>query len=168
MKIIALLLVVLFIGTVEAAAPPELAAAREAGKTDARSKDFDWKFFAVSNLVSTSAPIAVAAAIMFVEESNVYTGTIDTIHPSCCLVVYFVYNLTPTAIALLHSPVPPADRLLGKSPEWINAYTKAYQRGVKRARVTANIAGCFAGTASLAVTTYLIFAAVSGNTADGY
>lgn len=168
MKIIALLLVVFFIGTVAAAETPELAEARRLGQTDALSKGFDWKFFAVSNLVSTSAPIAVVATILFIEESNVYIGTIDTINPGCCLAAYFVYNLTPTAIALLHSPAPPADRLLGKSPEWINAYTKAYQRGVKRARAEASIAGCFAGTASLAATTYLIISAVGGSTPGGY
>ena len=63
----------------------------------------------------------------------------------CCL-LYGVGALFPTLHAISHAPVPPPERLLGKSPDYINAYTQAYRSQVKLRRVTLSAVGCLTGT----------------------
>ena len=144
------------------ASTSEIAEARIAGEND--TKGFHWKWFTASYLIIHASPIVFLSAFWFIEEFDLYYGTFDNITLSCCTATYGISALTPTAFALIHSPVPPADRLLGKSPDWVHAYIQAYQKGMKRYRAEASVAGCFAGTATLAATVYLIFAATSGGT----
>ena len=144
------------------ASTSEIEEARIAGEND--TKGFHWKWFTASYLIIHASPIVFMSAIWFIEEFDLYYRTFDNIASSCCAATYGIFALTPTAFALIHSPVPPADRLLGKSPDWVNAYTQAYQKGMKRSRVDASVAGCFAGTSTLAATVYLIVAAMSGST----
>ena len=134
----------------------EITAARIAGENDA--KGFQWKWFAAGYLT----PILFISAAWAIEESD--SGVFDDVPSSYCAVTYGIIALTPTVFSLIHSPVPPADRLLGKSPDWVNAYTQAYQRGVKRHRAAASLGGCVAGTATLVSTVGLIVAVYSGST----
>ena len=167
MKKIAVLVVsILFYASVVpiVAETPEITEARLAGENDANG--FNWKWFGISYLISNSTPLVFMSAIWMIEEFNLYDGTINNIDPRCCLAAYGIYVLAPTVVAMTHSPALPAERLLGKSSEWVNAYTKAYQKSVKRHRTDATIAGYVAGTATLAGTLYLIFASIGGNTAD--
>lgn len=144
------------------ASTSEIAEARIAGENDAKS--FNWKWFTAGYLTINASPILFLSAIWFIEEFDLYYRTFDNIAPGCCAVTYGISALTPTAFALIHSPVPPAAHLLGKSPDWVNAYTQAYQKGMKRYRAEASTAGCFVGTATLGATVYLILAATSGGT----
>ncbi|MCY4568993.1 MAG: hypothetical protein OXD49_11860 [Candidatus Poribacteria bacterium] len=145
------------------ASTSEIAEARIAGEND--TKGFDWKRFTASYLTIHASPILLLSAIWFMDEFNLYGGPFDSdnVVLSCCAATYGISALT-IVFALIHSPVPPADRFLGKSPEWVNAYTQAYQKSMKRSRVDASVAGCFAGTATLAATVYLIFSVTSGDT----
>ena len=68
---------------------------------------------------------------------------------------------------MIHSPTPPAERLLGKSPEWINAYTKAYQSVTTGRRTEATLLGCITGGGILAATVYALASAIFGSTPGG-
>ena len=54
--------------------------------------------------------------------------------------------LLPIVYAASASSVPPTERLLGKSPEYINVYVDSYPKEVKRQRVIFSVVGCGAGT----------------------
>ena len=146
------------------ASTSEITEGRIAGEND--TKGFHWKWFTASYLTIHAAPILFLSATWFIEEYNLYSRAFDENALSCCVVTYGIFALTPTAFALIDSPVPPADRLLGKSPDWVNAYIQAYQKGMKRYRTEASVAGCFAGTATFASMFYLIFVVTSGGTPD--
>ena len=45
-----------------------------------------------------------------------------------------------------YQPTPPPDRLLGKSPQYVTSYTKAYQTKSKRLQMRASAIGCIGGT----------------------
>ena len=134
----------------------EITAARIAGENDA--KGFQWKWFAAGYLT----PILFISAAWAIEASD--SGAFDDVTMSHCVAAYGIIALTPTVFSLIHSPVPPADRLLGKSPDWVNAYTQAYQRSVKGYRAAASLGGCVGGTATLVFTINLIDAVISGST----
>ena len=146
---------------------PEIAEARIAGENDANG--FNWQWFAAAYVLSNASPCILIPGIWVSDKFHLYDGTIDTIF-SCCLATYGISALVPITVARLHSPSPPADRLLGKSPEWANAYTKAYQKGMKRYRTDASVVGCIAGTGAMVATLFLsagVFSS-SGNIGDAY
>ena len=126
----------------------EITAARIAGKNDAQG--FKWEWFTAGYMTANASVIAVVFAPMALNNS------LDTIDPACWYTIYGAYILTPTAVALIESPTPPADRLLGKSPDWINAYTKAYKQTMRRYRAESSAAGCFSGGTVLALTLYAL------------
>ncbi|MXZ00490.1 hypothetical protein F4Y93_07515 [Candidatus Poribacteria bacterium] len=49
--------------------------------------------------------------------------------------------------AYLYQPVPPADRLLGKSAEYVNFYTDAYKARMRRLQLVAATKGALGGSA---------------------
>ena len=60
------------------------------------------------------------------------------------------------ALAAVHRdlPTPPAERFIGKSPEYIKFYTQTYQQTIVRQRRGATVCGCLAGN--------LVTAAITG------
>ena len=93
---------------------------------------------------STSPLLCLLGITVLVDTYSLYIP-IDKIHPTVCLTAYGIYTLSPAIVAMTHSPAPPADRLLGKSPEWVTAYTQAYQKRIKRHRTDASVLGCVTG-----------------------
>ena len=49
--------------------------------------------------------------------------------------------------AYLYQPVPPVDRLLGKSAEYVNFYTDAYKARMRRLQLVAATKGALGGSA---------------------
>lgn len=49
--------------------------------------------------------------------------------------------------AYVYQPVPPADRLLGKSVEYVNFYTDAYKARIRRLQLVAATKGAVGGSA---------------------
>lgn len=155
-KTVVLLICVLFFTSVIqiVASTDEITEARIAGGNDA--KGFKWKWFAASYMTTNASAIAIVLATWANE--RLLTNAFDTInHPTCLSAIYGAYVLAPTAIAIIHAPTPPADRLLGKSPDWVNAYTKAYKKNMRRCRTESTAVGCIVGGAVLATTLYLFF-----------
>ena len=108
------------------------------------------KWFAASCLGSTlpfiGALVLNNVATDYNSQHNITSCLSDDDLYTICCSLYGVGAFLPTVYALFHSPVPPADRLLGKSPDYISAYTDAYRRDVKLRRVALSAVGCIAGT----------------------
>ena len=49
--------------------------------------------------------------------------------------------------AYVYQPVPPVDRLLGKSVEYVNFYTDAYKARIRRLQLVAATKGAVGGSA---------------------
>ena len=163
-KTAVLLICVLFYASVApiVAETPEIREARIAGENDANG--FNWKWFSMSYLICNTSPLVFILAIGMIEKYNLDAGRLRTMDPKYCLAAYGIYTLAPTAVAIIDKPTPPADRLLGKSPDWINAYTKAYQKSMKRYRAESSALGCITGTGVLAATFFMIIPMMVGDT----
>ena len=63
-----------------------------------------------------------------------------------------VGNLPLGAIAIggayVYQPVPPAERLLGKSAEYVTVYTEAYKTRSRNLRLSAALKGALGGSAA--------------------
>lgn len=68
------------------------------------------------------------------------------------------------AIAYVVEPSPPATTLLGKSPEYVAAYTDAYKMTAKSIQTSKAWTGCIVG--SLAYIAIAVLAAVADEAAD--
>jgi hypothetical protein len=65
------------------------------------------------------------------------------------------------AAAYLYSPSPPATSLLGKSPEYVAAYTDAYSDAAKKVQANSALIGCVASSLALVGYYFLLRAALS-------
>ena len=71
----------------------------------------------------------------------------------CCTAGIGAGMLLPTGYAIFHSPTLPAEAFLGKSPDYIAAYTSAYtsvdtlvdRRQARAQRAAFSAMGCLAG-----------------------
>ena len=161
-KITVLLICVLFYASVIqiVASTDEITEARISGENDAQG--FQWKWFAASYMTTNASVIAIM--LTYWTNEKLLHNSLNNIQPACCYTIYGAYVLTPTAVAIIDSLTPPADRLLGKSPEWVNAYTKAYKSVTRRHRTGATLIGCIAGGVVLAATVTFL----GGNTPGGF
>ena len=160
LRILSVFLVAVFIFSI-----PFMTASVEAkdAKSDAEKdtkniKELGW--FTVSCLGS-ALPFIGALVLNIADDSgNQHDITSclqdDHLYP-ICVSVYGLGALLPTVYAILHSPIPPAERLLGKSPDYVSAYTDTYRNDAKRRRVVLSAAGCIAGT-SIGIGILLMFA----------
>ena len=137
---------------------PELAAARSAGENDGNV--FQWKWFAASYMTTHASVIVIRLVYAF--NDIFFYDKLETIPPACFVTVYGIYILTPTAAALIETPTPPANRILGKSAQWVNAYTKAYQKSMRRSRAGSTAVGCCLGGAALFGTVYALAPGIFG------
>ncbi|MCD6507660.1 hypothetical protein J7M22_13705 [Candidatus Poribacteria bacterium] len=69
-------------------------------------------------------------------------------------------------VAYIYQPSPPASRLLGKSPEYVAAYTDAYKDAAKRIQVKWAWTGCLAYAAGVLAYVALAMAASLSTTAE--
>ena len=74
----------------------------------------------------------------------------------CCLGVWGI------AFAYFATPIPPAHRLIGKSPEYVQVYTLTYQRKMQQERVKASAGGCVFSTLTVGTVYLLGIAAAVG------
>jgi len=73
-------------------------------------------------------------------------------------------GLLAIVIGQLIEPKPPQSALLGKSPEYVAAYTDAYVKKVKSVRMNNSLIGCGIGTAAWVGIYVLLIAAASETT----
>ena len=68
----------------------------------------------------------------------------------------FVCTFFAPIYAYLALPEVPVGALLGKSPEYVDAYTLVYQQNVRRRRLQASVIGCAIGSAVGTLTSYMV------------
>ena len=166
MRILAVLAFSILYLIANVAATVEITEARLAGESDAKNLD-KWKFKRFAVGVCGSATPIVLLSTLLVGDAIWDTSYADNLGAFPC-VLYGLGTLLPIGDAIIHAPAPPAQRLLGKSPDWVNAYTKAYQKTIKRYNAKATFDGWLTGTAISACLSYLIvIPAMGGNTPGG-
>ncbi len=72
----------------------------------------------------------------------------------------FFFNLFAVGAAYILGSNPPASRLMGKSPEYVQVYILAYRRQARSRRVTNSLIGC---AAVIAVEAVVILIATRGS-----
>ena len=137
------LLVIMLILSMPYAASARQIFAELQAKQDAKNdvKEFAW---------FTASCMGVASfwgAISLLNEISSVDNTTDTPLRVLAVIVPF---LTP-GYAIFDSPTPPIERLVGKSPEYMNAYVDAYVKEAKRRRVESSTAGCAVGWLGLSI-----------------
>ena len=147
------------------AATVEMTEARLAGESDAKNLG-KWKFkrFAVGFCGSATPIVLLSAVLLGDADWDITYG--DSLMAYSC-VLYGIGGLLTIGAALTHAPEPPAQRLLGKSPDWVNAYTEAYQKSIKRYNAIATFEGCVAGTFIPVIVLYPIVVSAAGGTPGG-
>ena len=58
-------------------------------------------------------------------------------------------GIIPLLIAYIYEPSPPTTQLLGKSPEYVAAYTDAYKAASKKGQSSKALTGCVIGTVAV-------------------
>ena len=122
-------------------------AKRDAVKDLATLKELKW---CAAGCLGGILPFIVMDAILVADYADVISyDTFNTFNPvtldECILILFGVSAILPTGYAVLHSPIPPADRFLGKSSAYVNAYTKAYKKQAKGQRIFMSASGCLGG-----------------------
>lgn len=67
----------------------------------------------------------------------------------------FVCSFFAPIYAYLAMPEVPVGALLGRSPEYVDAYTQVYHQNARRRRIQASVIGCAVGSVVSSITTYL-------------
>ena len=121
----------------------------ERGNSDAQ-RDAKKDVNALELFVAAGAGTFACTGLICVanDENNVWSSLDQAalILPASCL---FISAGGITGRAIFQTATPRADRFLGKSADYINAYTKTYSRSVKRRRVIAAGIGCLLGLCSI-------------------
>ena len=166
MRILAVLAFSILYLSANVEATVEITEARIAGESDAKNLD-KWKFkrFTVG-FCGSATPIVLLSALVVGDAAWDISYKYNNFDPTVCCVLYGIGTLLPIGEALIRAPKPPAQRLLGKSPEWVNAYTKAYQASMKKRNMDATLMGCLTGAAVSAPVLYLIMVATTGVKGD--
>lgn len=73
-------------------------------------------------------------------------------------------GLLGVIVAYIYEPSPPASLLLGKSPEYVAAYTDAYKAAAKSAQAKNAWTGCIVSTLLYVVYVVLVIAAAENTT----
>ena len=78
-------------------------------------------------------------------------SSIDNTTDTSLRVLAMIVTFLIPGYAIFDSPTPPIERLVGKSPEYVNAYVDTYAKEAKRLRIVSSTAGCAVGCLGLIV-----------------
>lgn len=164
---IALLMVIIVLcqpwGSLAQDASVEIQAQRDAEKDLNSAKELTWF---VAGCCGGVFPFVILTTLAFGEDIS-YIGPMPL--DTCLISVFGVGLLLPTGYAALHSPAPPTNQFLGKSSDYVDAYTVVYRNRMKRKRVVQSTKGCLLGTClsgSLIITAIIVFNDIGAPTAD--
>ena len=99
-------------------------------------------FTALGNLVKDSAESAAERDAESDVNTNLWvaTGGILGVAGSCVL------GSAAVAAAYVYQPIPPAERLIGRAPEYVIYYTDAYRSTTRSLRLSASAKGAIGGS----------------------
>ena len=118
---------------------------KQAAEADARS-DINGVGWGAAGFCAGFSVLPVAVGMILIagtQETEVSPpGTLDEFI-ACHFTALTGYCLYQTMVSFTNAPSPPPERLLGKPPEYVSAYTAAYKKKVLRIRSTySNFGGC--------------------------
>ncbi len=99
-------------------------------------------------LMLIGEPVALAAQQSNVQAQACSQAQNDVqmeVNKTLWLAAGFFFGLLGIAGAYIIEPTPPASKLLGKSPEYVAAYTDCYKDAGKKIQTNAAIKGCVIG-----------------------
>ena len=134
-SLLALFMVVLLLSSPLATLAQQISAevqAKQDGKSDVNK--FAWFTAGFIGCASAWTIIALTDRRGYIVDS----ATLDQSLRCLTVTVPFL----PIVYAISASSVPPTERLLGKSPEYVNVYVDSYTKEVKRQRIILSAAGC--------------------------
>lgn len=77
-------------------------------------------------------------------------------------------NIIGVAAAQMRTPSVPAERLIGKSPEYVAVYTVRYQERLSKLQMNYALSGCALGSVGcIVVTTYYVIEGCLSSTSGG-
>ena len=90
-------------------------------------------------------------------DATMDTNTTLWFFAGCCA------GLTGLLVSYIYAPSPPAMRLLGKSPEYVAAYTDCYKAKAKKIQSNKALTGCLVSAVGYVVYVVLVVAASSSD-----
>jgi hypothetical protein len=84
------------------------------------------------------------------------------------LAVGCLVGVLGVVIGYVVEPSPPPTRLLGKSPDYVMAYTQSYKYAGKQAQGKKALVGCLVGTAAVAVVYVIVLSAAASSSGTTY
>ena len=141
-------LILLFF-TIAVGAEPNITKGDTQAKHDAENDaklDNKLKWFGAGCLGGV-LPFIVMDAIMIADYTDLisYNTFAALTEDACLFSLLGVSAILPTGYAVLHTPILPADQLLGKSSNYVDAYTRYYRKQVKGRRILLSASGCLSG-----------------------
>ena len=123
----------------------ERAAAKADAERDADNdvNKFTWFYF--SSLAGIGAVLPGGCSLGLAELGSDSLSAEDKLIGSLCMCGGSIVAFLPAVLAISIKPTPPSERLLGKSPEYIDAYVDIYVRKVRRRRGRVSAIGSAVG-----------------------
>lgn len=142
------LLVLVSVGDTAAQTDIASVAKRDAERDAKKVSELKW--FA-SGFFGSALPCLSLFALLYADAHGIYIEDDiprvfgpDTLY-ICCTAGIGAGMLLPTGYAIFHSPTLPAEAFLGKSSDYIAAYTSVYRRQTQVQRTAFSAMGCLAG-----------------------
>ena len=132
--------------------------------------DLKRKYFAFVSIVMS---LLVFAMPILAQQDEFTAGSIagaqagrTTTNGTMWLAVGCLGGLVGVVVAYIYQPTPPATQLLGKSPEFIAAYTDSYKASARSSQASKAWIGCVVST--LAYVAVGVVYAIGRDSDDGY
>lgn len=107
----------------------------------------------ITIIVAIVMSLLVFVTPIFAQSGEIMKGRIDgeqsarsNVNGTLWLAIGCLGGLLGIAVAYIYEPSPSATMLLGKSPEYVAAYTDSYKMTAKKIQTNKAWTGCIAGT----------------------
>ena len=105
----------------------------------------------VLGVVGTASAVLGCLVAAFEAESGDGLSADETLAVSLFIFGGGIVAVSPAVLAISIKPTPPSERLLGKSPEYVDTYVDTYVRKVRHHRRMATVKGAAVGAGILGI-----------------
>ena len=117
----------------------------------------------VGLLIFLSLSLSAVAQLFDVEQASVdaRSDAKQNVSPFAWGAYGFACSIVALPHAFLGTPEVPFERLIGKSPDYVNTYTRVYQQSAKRRRLQSAAIGCGIGVGVSTLTNLILLPQLS-------
>lgn len=122
--------------------------------------------------IASAMSFLVFAVPILAQQEDLMAGRIAgeqsasaNVNKTTWMLIGCIGGLLGVIIAYVYEPSPPAVQLLGKSPEYVAAFTDAYKAAGKNVQTKNAWLGCFIGT-GISTALYILGAVAAASSAD--